>query len=314
MNSLPPLMLMLAACGSDNPPPPASEPAVTATSEGTTRAPGASNTALPTRVEGRARSAADGQEIVWSRSGEGPVTLIFVHGWQCDGGYWREQIDPFATDYRVVTLDLAGHGAADASRQSWSMESFGADVAAVAEAAAPAGPVVLIGHSMGGPVILAAARRIDRVVGLVGVDTLRNVGSRPTESELQAQLAPIRADYAGVAAGIIDGMFEDTTPTALRQAIRTDMLAGDPQIGIAMMAALRRMNYAAALAELDMPLVVINADRAPTAIEALQKQHPQTRLVEIQGTGHFPMLEAPEQFNALLRQTLEQILREADMS
>jgi pimeloyl-ACP methyl ester carboxylesterase len=316
LTSLAPLLVMLTACDSGKSPqaPAAAEPAETSASERSeTQSPHAAENAPPMKVEGRALSPAEDQEIAWSRIGDGAVTLIFVHGWQCDSSYWREQIGHFAADYRVVTLDLAGHGESDATRQAWSMEAFGADVAAVAEAAAGDGPVVLIGHSMGGPVILQAARRMDRVVGLVGVDTLRNVGEPPSESDIRTQLAPIRADYAAAAAALIDRMFEETTPAALRHAIRTDMLAGDPEIGLAMMAALRRMNYPATFAALTVPFVLINADRAPTSIEKLQTLHPQTRLVSIPTTGHFPMLEAPAQFNVLLTQVLEDILREAKM-
>ncbi|MCC5869117.1 MAG: alpha/beta hydrolase [Gammaproteobacteria bacterium] len=311
-----PLLLILSACGGgDTPPAPASsEAALTdASQRSADLAPGVADAAAPTKVEGRALSSAEGQEIAWSRSGAGEVTLVFVHGWQCDGSYWREQIDTFADDYRVVTLDLAGHGASTASRQDWSMDAFGADVAAVAEAAAGEGPVVLIGHSMGGPVILQAARRIDRTVGLIAVDTLRGAGNPPPEPEIQAQLAPVRADYNEVAANLVDGMFVETTPMDLRQEIRTAMLAGDPDIGIAMMAGLRRMNYPAAFSALDVPMVVINSNYRPTAVDPLQTLYPRMRFVEIQGTGHFPMLEAPEQFNALLSQALEQLLREADM-
>lgn len=308
-----PLLLLLSACGGgDTPPAPAaSEAALTDASQSSAyRTPDA---AEPIKVEGRALSSAEGQEIAWSRSGAGEVTLIFVHGWQCDGSYWREQIDTFAADYRVVTLDLAGHGASTASRQNWSMEAFGADVAAVAEAAAGEGPVVLIGHSMGGPVILQAARLIDRTVGLIAVDTLRAADDPPSEADIQAQLAPARADYAGVAANLIDGMFVETTPNELRQEIRTAMLAGDPDIGIGMSAGLMRMNYPAALAALDVPLVLINSNYRPTAVDSLQSLSPRMRFVEIQGTGHFPMLEAPEQFNALLTQALDELLGKADM-
>ncbi len=262
-------------------------------------------------AEGRVRSLADDVEIAWSSRGKGPVTLVFVHGWQCDADYWRDQLDAFAPDYRIITLDLAGHGASGDEREDWSMTAFGGDVAAVVEQVAGDGPAVLIGHSMGGPVILEAARQSNRITGLIAVDTLRDVGGPAAEADIQAQLAPLRADYATIVAGFIDGMFVESTPETLRTGIRTDMLAGDRQIGLAMMAEYSRMDYPATLGELDVPLVVINADYLPPGIDSLQALYPRAQLMPIEGTGHFPMLEAPARFNEVLGDALETVLTQA---
>ncbi|HSL83506.1 MAG TPA: alpha/beta fold hydrolase, partial [Thermoanaerobaculia bacterium] len=108
--------------------------------------------------------AADGVPIVYEVSGPaeaaGPA-LVFVHCWACDRTYWREQVDVFAADHRVVTLDLAGHGESGAGREAWTVTGLAGDVRAVVEALAREERlerVILIGHSMGGPVSLEAAR------------------------------------------------------------------------------------------------------------------------------------------------------------
>jgi pimeloyl-ACP methyl ester carboxylesterase len=71
----------------------------------------------------------------------------------------------------VVALDLAGYGQSGGGRKDWTMAAFGQDVVSVVEALGLK-RVVLIGHSLGGPAVLEAARRMPgRVVGLVLVDS-----------------------------------------------------------------------------------------------------------------------------------------------
>ncbi|KKL95395.1 hypothetical protein LCGC14_1855000, partial [marine sediment metagenome] len=121
---------------------------------------------------GEAYSAisSDGVEIRYEIHGTGEPTLVFVHGWCCDKSYWKEQIPYFSQSYRMVIIDLAGHGESGLNRIDWTMELFGEDVACVVNQLGNA-KIVLIGHSMGGPVILeAAVRTRPNVIGIVGVD------------------------------------------------------------------------------------------------------------------------------------------------
>ena len=136
--------------------------------------------------------SADGVPISYEVYGSGEPTLVFVHGWNCDARYWREQIPFFSKKHRVVVLDLAGHGHSGLSRTKYTMAAFGEDVKAAAETAG-AGRVILIGHSMGGSVIAEAARLMPaRVIGLIGVDTLENVEYPLTQEEFLKMTAPIR--------------------------------------------------------------------------------------------------------------------------
>jgi pimeloyl-ACP methyl ester carboxylesterase len=275
------LLLTLAACGG-------------------TDTPSGSELAAADSARGTTASPVDGLSIAWESVGTGPVALVFVHGWQCDRQYWREQLAHFAPDYRLLLIDLPGHGDSDGGREDWSMAAFGEDVAAVVRAEV-AGPVVLIGHSMGGPVILEAAAGIERLLGLVAVDTLRDAAApRADEASIAAALAPVEADYAGVVRGFVESMFVETTAPDLRARIVEAMTAGDPDTGIGMMRGFAQMDYPRAFDRLDVPVVLINSDYRPTPIEDLRALYPALTLDLIDGVGHFPMLEAPERFNARL--------------
>ena len=91
----------------------------------------------------------DGVLISYQMAGEGPVSVVFVHGWSCDRSYWKEQLDHFAQVHRVVAIDLAGHGDSGLNRDDWTLPAFGQDVAAVINGLGLE-RIVLVGHSMGG--------------------------------------------------------------------------------------------------------------------------------------------------------------------
>lgn len=116
--------------------------------------------------------SADGVPIHYDVRGNGVPALIFIHGWCCDRSYWQKQMDYFAPLHTVVAIDLAGHGDSGLNRETWSMEAFGQDVAAVVEGL-DLRQVILIGHSLGGTVMIAAALQLPgRVIALIGADTL----------------------------------------------------------------------------------------------------------------------------------------------
>jgi pimeloyl-ACP methyl ester carboxylesterase len=154
--------------------------------------------------------SADGVPIHYSIHGSGSRALVFVHGWCCDRRCWDAQLQVFASRYTVVALDLAGHGASGRDRASWTIQAFGLDVTAVVEKLGLR-QAVLIGHSLGGGPIVEAARRLsDIVVGLIGVDTWPNLGE-PRSSEAVPQThALFRADFAGTMRIRVRDMFGST--------------------------------------------------------------------------------------------------------
>ncbi len=113
----------------------------------------------------------DGTEIYYEVHGEGDITLCFVSG---AGGFlenWKLQ-NSFAEQYKLLLPDLGGHGkSANTNRSKFTMQAFGEDIAAVIMAE-DLQKVILIGWSMGGAVILEAAKILkERVIGIIGIDT-----------------------------------------------------------------------------------------------------------------------------------------------
>jgi pimeloyl-ACP methyl ester carboxylesterase len=251
-------------------------------------------------------AAVDGIEIHSESVGSGP-TIVFVHGWTCDVSSWRDQVPAFADDYRVITLDLPGHGQSESpAADGFSLQLF-ADAVEAVRAEAGAGQIVLVGHSMGAPVIRTYALTYpDRVAGLVAVDgQLGQVGlggGRGGAGGAGAQ--PQFQVTREMREGMIRGMFVESTPAGLQAHILEMMLGAPAATASGAMAAMfaggsqpQGVIAAPALA------VMAGSAQLPNA-EALRDSMPNFSAVQLPGTGHFLMMEQPDEFNALLREFL----------
>jgi pimeloyl-ACP methyl ester carboxylesterase len=233
---------------------------------------------------------------------------VFVHGWSCDRGYWAAQLEPFSRAHQVVAVDLAGHGSSGRKREDWTMAGFGGDVAAVVEALA-LDRVILVGHSMGGDVVLEAARRLSgRVVGVVWADAYRTLAAVRSPEEVEAFMAPFRADFEGTTRRYVRGMFQPDADPELMQMIVDDMAAAPAGVGTPALAS--AMEYSrqatAVLAELALPVVAINPESPPS--DAVSMQANGVVLLTLPDVGHFLMMEDPERFNALLRDAVAMLM------
>jgi len=252
--------------------------------------------------------SSDGVDIRYEVEGSGAPAIVFVHGWSCDRSYWRPQIDHFAKFHQVVAIDLAGHGESGLTRKEWTMAAFGADVRAVLEALDLRG-AVLVGHSMGGPVILEAARLApDRVAALVPVDTLAEVENRMSPEAREGFLAPIRADFGAATDGFVrQFMFTPRSDPKLIDRIAGDMAKAPPEVAIPAMESLFSYDEAAALARVTIPVRLLNADNFPTDLAAARRHKPDVELTVMPRVGHFLMAEVPEEFNRLLARAVREL-------
>ena len=252
--------------------------------------------------------ASDGVPIHYAVQGKGEPTLVFIHCWGCNRHLWDNQVLEFSKKYRVVTIDLPGHGESGLDRKDWTVESFGDDVKTVV-AKLNLKRVVLIGSSMGGPIAVEAARRMpERVVGIVPVDTLQNVEEKGSPEQLEAVFKAMEADFKGANATLMSQFFfSPTTPVAVKERILADINSRPPATAIAILRGVFKYDPAPALRDIKVPIRAINADRFPTNVEANRKYAPQFDAVIIKGTGHYPMLEQPMLFNAMLTDILRQM-------
>ena len=253
--------------------------------------------------------SADGVSIHFEVSGKGSPTLVLVHGWAFDRHLWDQEVKRLSPRYRVVTLDLAGHGESGRDRAKWTIGAFGEDVKAVVEALG-AKDVVLIGHSMGGAVVVEAGRRMPgRIKGIVLIDTLLDV-EQPTPPEAVESMAKqLGADYpATVTKMTTEYLFAPATPAAVRERVLRQATAIPADISIAMLRESWTYDPVPALREVKAPIRAVNADKFPTNLEANRRHMPGFDAFIVAGTGHYPMLEDPARFSAAFDRALGQVL------
>lgn len=246
----------------------------------------------------------DGASIHSTVRGKGPKTIVFVHGWTCDETSWAGQVPAFEKDYRVITLDLPGHGKSGSPKNGvLTTEMFAKAIEAV-RLESGAGKIVLVGHSMGTPVIRQYARMYPQnVAALVPVDgVLRLSGSPNAPNPAAMQGAEGRKNRENM----IRGMFSKATTPAMQDHI-LKMMLGAPEATAyqAMAATFAAPNWT----EQGMPFPALGVYAEKSSAhnaEYFKKIFPNGKSVEVAGTGHFLMMEKPADFNKLLTDFLPQ--------
>ena len=254
--------------------------------------------------------ADDGLEIVGEVCGRGDAALVFLHGWCGDREYWKYQVEEFAADYRVVALDQAGHGESGKGRKAWTADGLAGDVEAVVKALALK-RVILVGHSMGGPIALLAAKRMPgTVVAVIGVDTLWNAELKLPEEVTKPILDGVEKDFKAALRTMFDGVFPEKADEELKKWLQTKAEGQDPKMALALMRDLCGLDTRKLLTEAKVPVRCINSAGGykfftPTAVET-NKKYADFGAVTIDGVGHHLMLERPDEFNRKLREVLKE--------
>ncbi len=252
--------------------------------------------------------SADGVDISFTRRGVGETALVFIHGWMCDSTFWEAQVEAFAEEFTVVTVDLAGHGESGLDRSDWTISAFGPDVQAVVEAAGLQ-RVILVGHSMGGPVaIYAAPLKPQKVFGVVGVDTLGDAELKWGPDRVKQIAERYREDFAGRCGAVVQMMFSDQSEQSLVESVVSRMCDASPEIAIALFEDMAGYDMAAAFEAVQVPVRCINADKMPTNVEINRKYSDDFEAIIMPGVGHFLMMEKPAEFNQHLRSVLDELV------
>jgi len=245
-------------------------------------------------------TSVDGAQIAYHVRGRRGALILFIHGWCCNSTFWDAQVDALSNRFRVVTLDLAGHGASPpADRPAYTMEAFGTDVLAVADAI-DAERCVLVGHSMGGPVALEAARHLgDRCSLIIGVDTFTEGGfyRRQPRAEIDRRMARFEADFDGAMLRMIQGLVANRNDIDLIDQIAGRMSATDLQVALAALDGLLDWDI-----EARWQLSKAQVETVNSAVLG-PRDHidlPGLGIHLIENAGHFPMQETPARLNAML--------------
>lgn len=244
--------------------------------------------------------------------------LTALHALATDSRLWDAQVPGWMAEYRVLRLDMRGHGSSPfGSGPSRSIESLAADVAAVWDAL-EIERSVLVGLSIGGMIALdIALASPDRVVGVVAA---------ACRSDAPAFFQRMWEDRrALLSAGGLNAVAEATLPTWFtprtiadrpdRIALVREMIeATSPEGYVAATRALQALDLKPRLSTLSVPVLyaVGEADGAhPEAMADMARITPGARIETIPGAGHLANIEQPDAFAAATLPFLEEIARHA---
>jgi pimeloyl-ACP methyl ester carboxylesterase len=279
---------------------------------------------------------------------DGPVdgpTIVFVHGYALNLDCWHFQRAHYRGRLRTVFYDQRSHGRSERSPAGHAtIEQLGHDLRSVIDQLVPEGPVVLVGHSMGGMTVMALAEHYPDVFGarVVGVGLVstsagglhsHRVLGRYLPDRLMREVTPRAMALLARAPGLVDGArrtgsdigflatskfaFGSEVPTSYVEFV-DEMLAQTPFEVIAEFFpnfdTLDKFDVLQAFEKIPA-VIVCGTDDVMTSIGHSRKMASRIRgveLVEVPGAGHMVILESHEQVDAALDGLLVRVADPSD--
>ena len=258
----------------------------------------------------------DGAKIYYEDHGEGQPILL-VHGWLCSSRFWQKNVSELATKFRVVTVDLRGHGNSSKALAGHTIRQYARDMRDVIEDLGLY-ETVLVGWSLGGPVVLSYCEQYGndaRLKALGLVDTspfpfspaawnshvLRNCNY----DGMNATFADLTTNPRKFAMAFTTRMFKQKPSEADTDWVVAEMLKTPTWIAEAVYSDFLMSDYAKSLQTIKLPVIVFGADSGVflngiAMGKAIASQIPQGRFVPFEDAGHILFYEQPQKFNATL--------------
>lgn len=259
-------------------------------------------------------TASDGVDIAYRDEGSGRP-LLFLHGLMAHGGFFEQQ-RPLAAEFRLISVDLRGHGQSRASDGSLTTEKLAQDVAELAGALGLENAIG-VGWSLGASVLwhLLAGPASSRFAGAVVVDMtprVRNEGEWDlglSGEMCEARSAAIRDDFDSFATNAGQAIYAqplDARRREMAQWSSREFARNDPGAIGAIWASLAAQDFRPLLARIAQPTLVIHGAqsqlyRADTA-DHLVRALPDARALQFDQSGHAPHMEQPELFNRTIKE------------
>ena len=252
-------------------------------------------------------------QISYDNAGSGQP-LVLLHAFPLSREMWRDQIVEFAPDFQIIAPDAPGFGESSQFKSAPSLQIVAGDVAALLDKLNITQPIILCGLSMGGYTALEFARQFpQRLAGLILCDTRADADN---DKKSRDEMIEFAQHHTG------EDVAEKMLPRLLGQHTREHNLAVAARVrelareltghnAASMLTAIRnRRDSTEILGEIKVPTLVVGGTQdetcAPEIMAQMAAQIHGARHETIRDAGHLSNLEAPESFNAVLREWLSE--------
>ena len=254
----------------------------------------------------------DGNKIYYEIKGEG-FPLVFL---PCVGArleYWKYQ-EPLGSKYKLILIDVAGHGKSENNRKNFTYQSLAKDVLAVIDEE-KLQEVIIVGHSFGGPIALEAAIIApDKIKGIITADSLMPLtpyyASKATDEEITEAMKDYEGNYKEQYDGLLYRMMSNIKDEKLKEWVIS--VAGYDQVNSKdlrnMVLQMLLSDYHESIDKVSCPIkYIIRRIANPEYLEIVLKEQKDARIIE--NVGHLMNIEDPETFNKYIDELVQEQLK-----
>ncbi|HEY1027577.1 MAG TPA: alpha/beta hydrolase [Pseudomonas sp.] len=247
----------------------------------------------------------DGCQLHYEEHGQG-APLLLIHGLGSSTRDWEYQTPVLSQHYRVIALDVRGHGRSDKPHDTYRIADFADDVIALIEHL-QLPPVHLVGISMGGMIgFQLGVERPELLRSLTIVNSGPEVKARSVRDWLEigkrwtlSRLLSLET----IAKALAKLLFPGADQAELRRKVEERWPQNDKRAYLASLDAIIGWGVRERLSRITCPTLVITADHDYTPVERKREyvaEMPDARLLVIENSRHATPLDQPQRFNDAL--------------
>ena len=261
--------------------------------------------------------SSDGVNIAYQVYRKGNIPLVFVHGWCCDKSYWDAQTNYFKNQYKIVTIDLAGHGESGLGRKSFTIPMFAMDVSAVINQLGLE-KFILIGHSLGaGVVVETAVLNLDKTMAIFSIDGLTDIPNMKSKEEIDTIKKKIYSElteqkFKSKIYNWVLSLQHPESDSVLMKKCAIDMSMNDPFVAIDAAANNEQWYYQDYPNSIklikNIPIISISSTDKPI-VEEFKNCGVNFQDFRMEGLSHFLHMSNPVEFNKIFGEQLNKILK-----
>jgi pimeloyl-ACP methyl ester carboxylesterase len=243
--------------------------------------------------------ADDGAELAFVEGGSGKPALALVHGWQADHTVWTGVIEALGPQMHTFAADLRGNGESMRASGPYCLERYARDLHELVDARG-AGPVVVVGHSMGGTVALRFAVDYPQATrGLVLVAPVPASGGGYSPKG-EAYLRATAGDPVAVRNWLARTLANPESPALDR--LCAIAAKADRDVALESFESWAHADFAALTQSIEAPALVIAPEKdGPEATEQrVAALLPRAQYIMLLEAAHYAIVEQPKEIAALI--------------